>query len=492
MLDNGGGGGSYAATTDFEAHTHQQLRNMIEAANPDTLKSHAELLAEAAQAIDTIGQDLKTYITSVDWRGEAGEAFEAWGDQTWKATLLLADYTDVGATWMGDAAQTLREVKAGLPPVDASAQGNLEAARQFHNDPDSQMIASEARAKLNEDHAEAVRQMTKLAQSYSLSSSVIGAQDPPVFPPPPQAFVPEGFHDGMSDASWSTGQSTGGGGASGARGVTSHQVSSESRNVPPVTGLPTQFQTTPPSVERPVAMEIDSVTTLPPQTQVPPTGTPNVVPPVVRPDGGGMPPVGVIPPAFGGNPGPPSGGGRIGGVRPPSLSGQSPLAGSSGARMPRDSGIVGGRPVPPQASGRPSGGIPRGTVVGGEAMHGRPPMGGATGGGAMGGGAGASGGTAGGRRLAGETGGMVSGRPQQAGTTGARPFTPGGSGLVRGAGTDGGNRPGQTGRPGVAPHSSQRPGRRPEDEDGQRPDYLTEDEETWQQGGRRIVPPVID
>ncbi|WP_046509344.1 hypothetical protein [Streptomyces odonnellii] len=490
MLDNGGGGGSYAATTDFEAHTHQQLRNMIEAANPDTLKSHAELLAEAAQAIDTIGQDLKTYITSVDWRGEAGEAFEAWGDQTWKATLLLADYTDVGAVWMGDAAQTLREVKAALPPVDASAQGNLDAAREFHNDPDSQMIASQARAKLREDHAEAVQQMTKLAQSYSLSSSVIGAQDPPVFPPPPQAFVPDATRYGSSDASWSTGQSTGGGGASGAYVGTSHQVSSESRNVPPMTGLPTQVQTTSPSAERPVAMEIDSVATLPP-TQVPPTGTPGVVPPVGRPDGG-MPPVGLIPPAFGGNPGSPPGGGRVGGVRPPSLSGQSPLASSPGGRMPRDTGIVGGRPVPPQASGRPSGGIPRGTVVGGEAMHGRPPMGGATGGGTTGGGAGASGGTAAGRRLAGETGGMVAGRPQQPGTAVGRPFTPGGSGLVRGAGADGGARSGQTGRPGVTLHSPQRPGRRPEDEDGQRPDYLTEDEETWQQGGRRIVPPVID
>lgn len=30
------------------------------------------------------------------------------------------------------------------------------------------------------------------------------------------------------------------------------------------------------------------------------------------------------------------------------------------------------------------------------------------------------------------------------------------------------------------------------DEGGERPDYLTEDEETWQQGGRRVVPPVID
>ncbi|WP_066953896.1 WXG100 family type VII secretion target [Streptomyces lushanensis] len=488
MLDNSGGGGYAPVSTDFEGHTHQELRGMIAAANPGTLKDHADLLAEAARAIETIGQDLKTYITSVDWRGEAGEAFETWGDQTWKATLLLADYTEVGAIWMGDAAQTLGEVKAGLPPVDTSAQDDLQAAREFHNDPDSRTIASEARAKLNEDHAEAVRQMTKLAQSYALSSSVMGAQDPPVFPPPPQAFVPDAQIYGSSDAAWSTGSSGGGGSGPDAYRTSSYHAPADSRTVTPVTVQPSQVQPLPPAPERPVAMEIDGVATLP-TTQLPPAGTPHPLPPAGRPEGGVLPPVGVIPPAFGAG-SPAAGGGRAGGVRPPSLSGQGPLAGSPGARSPRDSGIVGGRPVPPQASGRPSGGIPRGTVVGGEAMHGRPPTGGAVGG-ATGGGTGASGGTAG-RRLAGETGGMVAGRPQQPGTTGGRPFTPGGSGLVRGAGADGGSRAGQAGRSGVVPHSPQRPGRRPEDEDGQRPDYLTEDEETWRHGGRRIVPPVID
>ncbi|MEV6674977.1 hypothetical protein [Streptomyces sp. NPDC051162] len=33
------------------------------------------------------------------------------------------------------------------------------------------------------------------------------------------------------------------------------------------------------------------------------------------------------------------------------------------------------------------------------------------------------------------------------------------------------------------------PGRR---QGGRRPDYLVEDEETWSQGNKRVVPPVID
>ncbi|MDV9191634.1 hypothetical protein R6L23_26075, partial [Streptomyces sp. SR27] len=81
-------------------------------------------------------------------------------------------------------------------------------------------------------------------------------------------------------------------------------------------------------------------------------------------------------------------------------------------------------------------------------------------------------GISGGRRLAGEAGGVVGGKAQRAGAAGGtgRPFTPGGSGLVRGGATKPGDR---------------------EEQNGERPDYLVEDEETWQQG-RRVAPPVID
>jgi hypothetical protein len=114
------------------------------------------------------------------------------------------------------------------------------------------------------------------------------------------------------------------------------------------------------------------------------------------------------------------------------------------------------------------------------------------GGGAMGG-VGQSG-ISGGRRLASETGGVVGGRPQQGGQNSARPFTPGGSGLVRGtnANAGGGAHAGQAGRAGAIPAASSCANPRRDERNGERPDYLSEDEETWQQGGRRVVPPVID
>ncbi|MDX3849092.1 hypothetical protein [Streptomyces sp. AK02-01A] len=493
MTDTGSGGGFFSlpifgalfGTTDFESHTHQEMLGMLAAANPDTLKDHADQLTDAAKTINDIGEDLKTYITSVPWEGEAGKALEAWGEQTWKATLKLGEYSAIGGTWMGNAAQTLREVKANLPKMDAAAQDNLEAAMKYHNDPDSMSIARDARSKLNEDHAEAVQQMNKLAQSYSFSSFVIGAVDPPTFPPPPESFVPQGKIYDSSAESWSS-RGNGGGGATG-NGYTEsgHQVSKETRNNPPAVTQP-QPQLSTHSPDRPVHMEIDGVATLPP-TQLPPATTPNGAPPTGRPDGTVLPPVGMIPPVTAGGSGAPvAGGGRPAGfVRPPAPSGQGLSGGGPAGRMPRDSGIVGGRPVP-QNSGRPAGGLPRGTVVGGEGTTGRPPMTGGRAGGPMGGPGGGQG-IAGGRRLAGETGGPVGGRGQQPGAAGARPFTPGGSGLVRG-----GAGSGQAGRGGMMPPSNRSARRRREDENGERPDYLTEDEETWQQGSRRIVPPVID
>ncbi|WP_261992139.1 hypothetical protein [Streptomyces sp. MS191] len=102
-------------------------------------------------------------------------------------------------------------------------------------------------------------------------------------------------------------------------------------------------------------------------------------------------------------------------------------------------------------------------------------------------------GISGGRRLAVETGGVVGSRPQQPGAAGSRPFTPGGSGLVRGgAQGESGHGTGQTGRGGMMHGGSQAAGSRRDERNGERPDYLVEDEETWQQGGRPVAPPVID
>ena len=239
----------------------------------------------------------------------------------------------------------------------------------------------------------------------------------------------------------------------------------------------------------------------------PPTNGPGPVTPVGPPVGqpgpvgrGPVAPMPVTPPATGqgrqiGGPGRsiptgtgPSGGGPGTASRPP-MAGMpyAPMtpgvgqggagaggAGSGAARASRPGGIVGGTPSSTSAG---AGGATSGQGgTGARGPMGMMPMGamGAMGAGAAGTGAvGARGNS--GRRIASAPGGIV-GTPRT-GTSGqgrgSREFTPGGTGLV----------PGATGA---------RSGDRDERRGNARPDYLTEDEETWTNGQRGSVPPVIE
>ncbi|MFJ4774788.1 hypothetical protein [Streptomyces sp. NPDC088762] len=480
--------------TNFDGYSHQKLREMIASLDPAAVKERADQLAKASDDIKKIGEALKKHQVT-GWEGEAATAFQEWVGRAGNATLRLSDYSAAGSKWMGDAVQVMTEAQK-MPAYDTGAAKNLEAAKKAHNDPDAPAVSKEAEAKLDADHREAVRLMNNLAQKYEQSSSEMNKAEIPTFPPPPKEFVPDGYGGGSEDMARPGGVAASSGGssyvASAGPGagqtnepgwVPGHQPQPDS-TVPRTTG-PAPL----PGIPDPnVSVDLDHVTTLPPTTTLPPpTGTPVPQVPVTP---GGPSPLLPIPPVTL----PPTSGPKVPGLGP---GGQGPLQGLGGAKglgkpgpfaglPPQDNGILGGRQVP--TSG-PSRSIPRGTVIGTEGTQTGRAMGGTQAGrgmGGMGGGMGGSahGGVAGspvGRRLASEPGGIVGGRQSAAGAhpaKGGQPFTQGGSGLVRGgaAGT------------GAGAHT---PGRRRENQGGERPDYLAEDEETWQ-GDRRVVPPVID
>ncbi|MER5871352.1 hypothetical protein [Streptomyces sp. NPDC002044] len=489
--------------TDFEAFTHQQLKAMSDALDPSRVKARAEQLKKAADDIAKIAEELKTHQVT-GWEGEGAVAFQEWVGRAGNATLRLSEYSAHGAHWMTQAVQKMYEAQT-MPAYDTDAAANLEAARKFRNDPDSRTIGPQAQSKLNSDHTEAVQLMKKLAEAYELSSTQMNKAEIPTFPPPPDVLLPSGFD---SQEELARPQVDGGVRDGTSSSVFASRVSSDSPGGAslgepgPVSGTPLREGNTPPATtgsvltptpwipERDVNVDLDSVATLPPTTlpQAPstlgqlPTGGGSGIP------GGLVPPVPLPPiPGATGRGGPGPGVGHLPGVSGPGAFGGSKVGGASGfaGLPPRDSGIVGGRPV---ASGGHSAGIPRGTVIGAEGAQAGRGMGGGMGGG-LGGGHGAAAGSAAGRRLAMEQGGVVGGR--QAGTagrpaTGGQPFTPGGSGLVRNA--NGGTGSGAVGHAGAGARTA---GRRREDQAGERPDYLAEDEETWQ-GNRRVVPPVID
>ncbi|WKD34446.1 WXG100 family type VII secretion target [Streptomyces xanthophaeus] len=483
------------ATTPFEQFTHQQMRDMIASLDPTSVQARADQLASAAAKIKTIGEALKQHVVT-GWEGEGADAFQLWVGRAGNATLRLGEYSAKGGEWMGKVVQTMTEATK-MTAVDATATKNLAAAIEHHNDPDAAKVRSEAQTILDADHREAVRLMTNLAQSYQLSSTEMDKTPIPTFPPPPERFVPE-RSDSMEAMARPGGGSGGGAGSDGFSHTapgSSHGTSSGDAGS--VTGRPPQPDSSVPSVhvpsipDREVDVDLDSVATLPDRIAPPVTTTPAPLPtvPVSPTPGPVLPPMGFPP---------------VGGVKPPGLAGPGigPYPGLGGPGMPppggkvlgtpglppRDSGIMGGRPV---TSTGPSSGIPRGTVIGEGAQAGRPMGGGGMGHGGGGAHGGSQGGFSGGRRLASEPGGVVGGR--QTGAVGrpgvgGQPFTQGGSGLVRnGAGGSAGMRP--MGHAGGA--GTQTPGKRGNDQGGERPDYLAEDEETWQ-GSRRVVPPVID
>ncbi|MCX5378119.1 WXG100 family type VII secretion target [Streptomyces sp. NBC_00091] len=471
------------ATTNFEGHSHEQLLAMIASLNPETVKARATQLTNAAAAIKEIGESLKKHQVK-GWEGEAAHKFQDWVSRAGSATLLLGKYSEAGGKWMTEAAQTMVEVKANTPKYDTAAAENLEAARKYHNDPDAQQIGQTAHTKLSTDRQQAIQQLTKLAQSYESSTTQMNRAEVPTFPPPPGAFAPDDRYGG-ADRARTSGVSSSEGYSGGSAYVSSGSGTGLSPQAGGVPGGLTQLDGSPPAVpatppvhppvtpDRHVGVNLDHVATLPDKTLPSAPGLP-VGPGPSGPGGGWNPPNGPtpplthppisVPPALGGGQQPftrpPVGGGKVGGLQVP---------------LPRDTGIVGGRQIP---TGGPSAGIPRGTVIGAEGPH----AGGRGVPGMMGGGLGGPHGTPGspatGRRLAMEPGGVVGGR-QPAG----QPFTQGGSGLVR-------NGPG-AGAMGHGGASAPAPSGRRGAQGGGRPDYLAEDEETWQ-GNRRVVPPVID
>ncbi|MFJ7194875.1 MULTISPECIES: WXG100 family type VII secretion target [unclassified Streptomyces] len=469
--------------TDFDNKTHEQMLEWLDHANSGEMQAAADRLVSAATEIRKIAEDLKVRPQWVEWKGKGADAFRTWSADLANATLRLGDYSEGVSKWLGEASNAVASAQASIPRTEAGARANLEAALAARNDPDASEVARKSAETLIEsgkrNREEAAAQMRRLSQTYTFSSSQMTSLKKPVFPAMPEVIAPEDNRSRIGDDDGRIDRDTGGGSTAGGTAYASarrHGIDVTGGVAGPSGGMGVSSQTVASSMPRPVSMGIDGATA---QPDAPTSPVVNPVLPTTGPRPDTLPP-----PTVGINPAIPntslsvprstSEGGRTAGV-PRSPVGVPPVGPGPVGRPSGPNGITGGRVVSP-GSGRTPVGIPRGTVIGSENTRGSAPMGRVPG---MGGGIGPGvppSAAGSGRRLAGEAGGVVGGSQQQ-GRAGTRPFTPGGAGLVRGSG--------------IAPQGSrmQAAGR---DAHGERPDYLVEDDETWQQGGRRVVPPVID
>ncbi|MEU4134020.1 hypothetical protein [Streptomyces wuyuanensis] len=541
MSDIGFGGGSgpggFFGRTDFESRQLNEMLDLVANSNPADLESAGEALVKAKNALNKAAKELADYVNRVEWKGEAATEFQRFGGALAKHAYALATFANAAGTQMTVASTGLTSVRNSMPR-ERDNRLVAKTTEDFALTPNKESNPEYMEAvKVEKNRQEAINQMNRLASFYAVSEESLAAQEPPTFPKALSAAVPRPTGQDFSAPSAGNGAvSSGDAGQPGAAQGGTGGATGGSR--------PEALGTTPSVRERSTAMEIDSVVTTPapPVTSggTPPstaTGTSSnpggSLPPV--PTGFGTPVKGApratgtsgVPRAVGG-----PGANAVG--RPGTTGSSAPATGRAGAvgrtgavGSPTASGTQGmaGRPSGPMGTGGAAGragavgASGQGPVVGRPGVAGQSAVGRAGQAPSSGGRAGHSNGVIGGtpqRPVSGNAGsrmprGTVIGadtsaqgrgsaaRPSQSGVigagTGSAAHRAVGKGTPTVNGVVGMPRNGAQGaRSASGARAGQRqPNKQDQERDGSaRPDYLTEDEQTWKTQRRGAAPPVID
>jgi hypothetical protein len=418
---------------------------------------------------------------------------------------------------MGIVSQAITEAKSMMPETSETEQAKSDLAKAHktiaaatapsaRHDPDARKLAQTAQSdataaeqRIERIRGEAIQQLRKLAQTYEYSAQQVNSVTPPTFSPPAKHMASKGWFDDPHNIYVDSGASPKAVGVTAGGRGTGADESTFRGNGQHVTGL--GYHTSAPHdaakyasadvpTSRPVDMEIDAVDTLPRASAASTSGPATPYPrlPHHEPFSPAQP---LLPPVTNDGSSLPTGFPSARVSSPTQLPTGGSMTGPT-PRVPREFGIVGGRPVF-SGSGQTHNSIGRGTVIGKEGVQGRTimPRGMAAQGPAAGG-TSTSKGMPIGRRLASEPGGVAGSRQLPRGRSGGRPFTPGGTGLVRPSTNSTEPTRGSTTKAAHTSAAAQSRSSREDREKGQRPDYLVEDEETWVRDDRRPVPPVVE
>ncbi|MFD7231297.1 hypothetical protein [Streptomyces sp. NPDC059881] len=530
-----GSTGSVLGSTVFDGRKLNEMLDFLESTNPADLEHAGVALEKANIAINEAAKDLNEFVKNTDWEGEGAKEFQRYGKEVVTYAWNVGKMANAVGAQMKVASTGLTSVRNARPPRDNRViqkdVKDFKLPEQTADNPEYQRAL-----QVEKDRQEAINQMNRLASFYVVSQSTLAAQEAPKLPAAYKAAVP--MPTGSEDNA--TGYESADGRTEASR--TPRPVTSLGESGVAETAPRTEAPGKPGSVPDSTSMEIDSVATAPPPTTTGPTTAPPTA--VSNPNqGSGLstPPLTNFGLPGRAGPAPRTGDPRTAGGQPSKAVGRAGTTGSSQPPMGRSATSTGRSPAAPNAtsSGRsPMVGRPSATGMPGGGTTGRPGTGGGSSqapivgrpGGTSQPAAGRSTGTSGPsgsrgngiiggtpqRSTSGSTGSRIprgtiiggdspaagrssAARPSQAGVVGAnsasqaaRPVgrgTPSVNGVV-GVPRAPGARPGATG--GTGGRASQRR-KGPEEQEGTaRPDYLTEDEETWANRRRGAVPPVID
>ncbi|MCZ7457652.1 hypothetical protein [Streptomyces sp. WMMC940] len=538
-----GAGGSVFGSTVFDGRKLNEMLDFLESTNPADLEHAGEALEKANVAINKAAKELDDFVKRTDWRGEGATEFQRYGKEVVGYAWSVGKMANAVGAQMKVASTGLTSVRNARPPRDnRSIQKDVKDFKlpeQTADNPEYQKAL-----QVEKDRQEAINQMNRLASFYAVSQSTLAEQEMPKPPATYKAAVPrpkgEWSPGGSSESPGPRGDfsrpNVGQAGTVGEAGVAEVVPRSEALGM---AGTATGS----------TSMEIDSVATVPPPT----TAGPTTAPPTATSgpnQGSGPVPAPFTGPGLSGRAGqaPRTGDPRTSGGQPNKAIGRAGTAGGSpplgrsttstgrpGFPNATSSTTAGRSPVVGRPSamgmpgggttGRPGAGVGRGQapVVGSPGGTGQPAAGRVTGtnGPRSSGASGIVGGTPQ-RSTSGSTGSRIprgtviggesaaagrstAARPDQSGVVGAnsgnKPTGPVGRGTPSANGVVG--TPRSPGSPGSGSGSvgngllgsradRRRPGDEQDREGSARPDYLTEDEETWANRRRGAVPPVID
>ncbi len=503
---------------EYEGQALIPLKGMLKNAKPGNLKTAADHWGKASADLESAAQELQAALdhARANWDGAASDGFAKKAAEIQASLNNTAQHAAKTSSAMHLASDALKAAQSTMGSI--SVPSSFESGVKFIGDlgdrSDAQFKADLAGgmdrfAAVNKNYDElsateiqhqyAIGTMEYLAPYYQQAAAEMPeppkqawqtgtafppppddpggkgsippvSPPPPMLPPklPPQQTNPPGF-------------------------VPGHQPTVPTPGVPQPTDPGQHKETIYPGIDpvRPVTPPSTGLDGWkPPETGgglpgVPGGGLPGGVGTLPGPGtggggigGGGIGGGGIVPGIGGGGyiPGGGSGGGRTGGLGTGGLG----TGGGSGTGKAGGAGGVGGAG---KVGGAGAGGAGTGAgAAGGRGATGAGGMGGMHGGG-MGGAGGAKGGGAkGGSGLVRKAGGTIGGA--KAGGAGGRAFTEGGSGIGKGRGAGQGGAAGMHGAPGSGGAN------RKKKNEGHRPDYLTEDEETWR--GGTANPPVIE
>ncbi|MFH8408071.1 hypothetical protein ACH4FX_25215 [Streptomyces sp. NPDC018019] len=481
-------------TTQFHKFDFESLKAMVANAKPEDVAGVGHAWEQVHnRLVSDNGGGIKAFFDKAinevleHWEGDAAKAFRARADKISQNIENGASYAKVVGEGMKRSSEALSEYKKHLDGMEWPSWGNrawdwaTDSIGRDDSKANSQLSSGKSAAQVVEDNEDnlsagketqlkAAATMEYLGAAYRTNAAAIGKppntkfnDDTDIPPPnvgpdvPPVLPLPAAVAKKPKPLVGGSGGSLGKGPG----------FSSDGLKAPKTDGIHGGMGSVQPGkgmVPSNIGTGLDSFN--PPSPSGPGGGLTGTGP-------GGGPGLGT--PGGGHLNGGPGGGGPSGG-----LPGMPGIAGG---------GKAGGRPGGTSASRIGTGGTP-GAPGGAGARGGRPGMPGM--GGGAGAGAGARGGAAGAGRggaLARQKGGVVGGTSGSKTGGGAQ----GGSGLHRsrggaqaGAGA-GGRRPmGMAGAPGAHGANGKDKG-----ENGQRPDYLVEDEETWTPE-RNVAPKVIE